>query len=499
MSQNCVPAEVPLASPGMRTSDAAFDSLLRNVLGKNNILTTSQAQSDIQRCIKLLQKSIEMNSVPGSSSLEAQAAYVMGQAAFEECSKQYFAGGASSLLGTTAAPNPLLGMTVAPTSSTLAWPQQVTSTSRDSSLISSWRLESSHPLGLANATTTVWPRNGEVVGQDSRDSRFQSSTPSSSSLKNPPTSFVVHEVGQPLAMSNVVQHEAARKHLSHDSVSECFKLSAPSAPWQGGNFSRHSQDLDGLGGYPAKAAKTAARSKHEEKDDKERKKKDMNDGHGWRRGAAGGLSLQQIQKIAGSDYSSLSYEWSKKLVGSSMAENSAESDDSSCAQANSVTCSASSSSGASDGPPSDHGQPGHNISMTQSAFMDFLADMAARGVIVRQILKQEGAQDLVVGFTVVDGKLEEWKQLRKEWFMEGKEGQIYRPNSLHQVLRRRGYFPTMKARRTSHGYDFEDSMSYVLDQRRCYAKKKKRTNCSSIYGDYERESTRVPKRRMSDF
>ena len=33
------------------------------------------------------------------------------------------------------------------------------------------------------------------------------------------------------------------------------------------------------------------------------------------------------------------------------------------------------------------------------------------------------------------------------WFMEGKEGKEYKPNSLHQIMRRLGFFPTMRSSR----------------------------------------------------
>ena len=33
------------------------------------------------------------------------------------------------------------------------------------------------------------------------------------------------------------------------------------------------------------------------------------------------------------------------------------------------------------------------------------------------------------------------------WFMEGKEGKDFKPNSLYQIMRRLGYFPTMRSSR----------------------------------------------------
>jgi hypothetical protein len=36
------------------------------------------------------------------------------------------------------------------------------------------------------------------------------------------------------------------------------------------------------------------------------------------------------------------------------------------------------------------------------------------------------------------------------WFMEGKEGKEYKPNSLHQIMRRLGFFPTMRSSRAGN-------------------------------------------------
>jgi hypothetical protein len=100
-------------------------------------------------------------------------------------------------------------------------------------------------------------------------------------------------------------------------------------------------------------------------------------------------------------------------------------------------------------------------------FLRFLRCLEDRGIVVRQ-MRGEGHLEEVVGWTVVEGRMEEWRTLRKEWFMNGKEGKVYKPNSMYQVMRRLGFFPTLQTRRTSHGYDFEYSDAYVLDKGKRY-------------------------------
>ena len=149
---------------------------------------------------------------------------------------------------------------------------------------------------------------------------------------------------------------------------------------------------------------------------------------------------------------------------------------------------------ASRGSPANTQNYNSNPSMYQCSFHSFLAKMESEGVITRQMQKKEGAPDLAVGFTVVEGKLDDWKELRKEWFMAGKVGQVYRPSSLHQMLRRRGFYPTMKTHRTSHGHDFENSMSYVLDETSQRRYNQSKTSPSPAVADERRRAT---KRRMS--
>uniref|UniRef100_A0A7S0VXE3 Uncharacterized protein n=1 Tax=Hemiselmis tepida TaxID=464990 RepID=A0A7S0VXE3_9CRYP len=102
-----------------------------------------------------------------------------------------------------------------------------------------------------------------------------------------------------------------------------------------------------------------------------------------------------------------------------------------------------------------------------AAFLRFLRCMENLGVVVRR-LQGEGHVEEVVGWTVLEGRMEDWRRLRKEWFMQGKEGKAYKPNSMYQVMRRLGFFPTLQTRRTSHGYDFEYSDTYVLDKSKRY-------------------------------
>jgi len=102
-----------------------------------------------------------------------------------------------------------------------------------------------------------------------------------------------------------------------------------------------------------------------------------------------------------------------------------------------------------------------------AAFLRFLRCMEDLGVVVRH-LQREGQVMEVVGWAVVEGKMEDWRRLRKEWFMNGKEGKVYKPNSMYQVMRRLGFFPTLRTRRTSHGCDFEYGDTYVLDKSKRY-------------------------------
>ena len=200
-----------------------------------------------------------------------------------------------------------------------------------------------------------------------------------------------------------------------------------------------------------------------------------------------------IERDESDDSSSLSSHhsgWSKTTMMNA-AENSVESsssDDSSSSKG------MSRDESASRGSPANTQNYNSKPSMYHCSFHSFLAKMESEGVITRQMQKKEGAPDLAVGFTVVEGKLDDWKELRKEWFMAGKVGQVYRPSSLHQMLRRRGFYPTMKTHRTSHGHDFENSMSYVLDETSQRRYNQSKTSPSPAVADERRRAT---KRRMS--
>eukprot|EP00960_Hanusia_phi_P052135 761266-Hanusia_phi.AAC.1 len=112
------------------------------------------------------------------------------------------------------------------------------------------------------------------------------------------------------------------------------------------------------------------------------------------------------------------------------------------------------------------------------AFLKLLEDLEKDGVIERHLdarvpenLGGEMRVSLVdmlklvegvCGWTVKEGMMDEWQRRRQvetmnamwvrpeilyqAWFMEGKEGKEYKPNSLYQIMRRLGYFPTMRSR-----------------------------------------------------
>jgi hypothetical protein len=49
-----------------------------------------------------------------------------------------------------------------------------------------------------------------------------------------------------------------------------------------------------------------------------------------------------------------------------------------------------------------------------------------------------------------------------------------------QVLRRLGFFPTQRTRRASHGYDFEGSRTYVLDNAKRYVQHTSKVRCARM-------------------
>jgi hypothetical protein len=107
------------------------------------------------------------------------------------------------------------------------------------------------------------------------------------------------------------------------------------------------------------------------------------------------------------------------------------------------------------------------------AFLQFLETLERDGIIDR-MLSDDVPENLggVCGWTIKEGKLEEWQERRKNWFMEGKEGKVFKPNSLYQILRRLGFFPTMRSSRAGHGHDFEASTIFRWDPDRRYMQRR---------------------------
>ncbi|EKX53188.1 hypothetical protein GUITHDRAFT_160972 [Guillardia theta CCMP2712] len=97
------------------------------------------------------------------------------------------------------------------------------------------------------------------------------------------------------------------------------------------------------------------------------------------------------------------------------------------------------------------------------SFLKFLELLEKDGVVTRHMGDVPPTLRGIAGWTVNDGMMEEWQRRRREWFMEGKEGKEYKPNSLYQILRRLGFFPTERTKRASHGFDFEGSRSFQWD------------------------------------
>ena len=87
------------------------------------------------------------------------------------------------------------------------------------------------------------------------------------------------------------------------------------------------------------------------------------------------------------------------------------------------------------------------------------------------------------GWTIHEDKMDEWKRRRQLWFMQGKEGKVYKANSLYQFLRRLGFFPTEGTKRASHGLDFDGSRTFKWDgsRRHKYIQSKKEKNAISIH------------------
>ena len=107
------------------------------------------------------------------------------------------------------------------------------------------------------------------------------------------------------------------------------------------------------------------------------------------------------------------------------------------------------------------------------AFLKLLEDLETDGVIERQfgtdLPEQLGG---VSGWVVKEGMMPEWQRRRQAWFMEGKEGREFKPNSLYQIMRRLGFFPTMRSSRAGHGHDFEGSSVFRWDADRRYSQRR---------------------------
>mmetsp|Transcript_46788 Transcript_46788/g.110169 ORF Transcript_46788/g.110169 Transcript_46788/m.110169 type:complete len:174 (-) Transcript_46788:117-638(-) len=107
------------------------------------------------------------------------------------------------------------------------------------------------------------------------------------------------------------------------------------------------------------------------------------------------------------------------------------------------------------------------------AFLSLLEKLEQDGILERSFANHVPDNlNGVSGWTIKEGKMEEWHLRRKAWFMEGKEGKEYKPNSFYQILRRLGFFPTLRSSRAGHGYDFEASSTFQWDSERKYIQRR---------------------------
>mmetsp|Transcript_29631 Transcript_29631/g.47708 ORF Transcript_29631/g.47708 Transcript_29631/m.47708 type:complete len:629 (-) Transcript_29631:712-2598(-) len=106
------------------------------------------------------------------------------------------------------------------------------------------------------------------------------------------------------------------------------------------------------------------------------------------------------------------------------------------------------------------------------AFLKLLEQLEEEGIIERQFGIVPDTLGGVNGWTVKEGMMENWQRRRQAWFMEGKEGKEYKPNSLYQIMRRLGFFPTMRSSRAGHGHDFEGSTIFKWDSERKYSQRR---------------------------
>ncbi|EKX42625.1 hypothetical protein GUITHDRAFT_153494 [Guillardia theta CCMP2712] len=114
--------------------------------------------------------------------------------------------------------------------------------------------------------------------------------------------------------------------------------------------------------------------------------------------------------------------------------------------------------------PSGHERVPKQTLSSGNSFLQFLEVLETDGVVVRHFGKVPSRLKGICGWTVKDHMMDEWHRRRREWFMAGKEGKIYKPNSLYQILRRLGFFPTEGTKRASHGLDFEGSRTFWWDE-----------------------------------
>jgi hypothetical protein len=434
----------------------------------NNVHSTSTEDrlAQIYACMELLQRSIDIGSTQGRNSQEAIAAFVKGQAAFEACMKKTFETAPVSWHGSfTTTPSPTLPIFLRGNSS----PPQATS---NFTALPAAQAKSM----VANNGTSTPQLHAKQVRACSVESN---SSTSSSADSRRGMGLVLQQADHCVDVANKLQQvtpsfDAAITHHQDDLIRDLI-----------GKIVRGY----GIGSQPGQFSSPFVDMRVENQAKR-------------RKGSDGGVKGDSLSSKAweakcssnerdeSDDSSSLSSQhsgWSRTTMNP--AENSVESsDDSSSSKGMSIDGSASR------GSPANTQNYNSKPSVYQCSFHSFLAKMESAGVITRQMQKKEGAPDLAVGFTVVEGKLDDWKELRKEWFMAGKVGQVYRPSSLHQMLRRRGFYPTMKTHRTSHGHDFENSMSYVIDETSQRRYNQSKTSPSPAVAEERRRAT---KRRMS--
>mmetsp|Transcript_46597 Transcript_46597/g.110425 ORF Transcript_46597/g.110425 Transcript_46597/m.110425 type:complete len:440 (-) Transcript_46597:185-1504(-) len=117
-----------------------------------------------------------------------------------------------------------------------------------------------------------------------------------------------------------------------------------------------------------------------------------------------------------------------------------------------------------------------------ASFFKFLEELEQEGVLQRIFRSKddpaegEGERHAsgVIGWRVYEDRDAIWKDRWKRWYMAGKEGKEFKPNSFHQLLRRLGFFPTKLTSKGSHGYDFENSLVFLWNSKSKYKDRKTR-------------------------